>query len=74
MGCDVIKIHRDNVLLTSLSTISNVNLYKEIKIEIDGEKVQDAGGLLREWAYLIVKEIFHPNYGLFVLAETEDVT
>jgi hypothetical protein len=30
-----------------------------------GDKVQDAGGLLREWIYLIIKEIFHPNTGKF---------
>ena len=31
---------------------------QEVKIEFIGDKVKDAGGLLREWMYLIVKELF----------------
>ena len=31
---------------------------------IEGDKVMDAGGILREWIYLIMKEIFHPNTGI----------
>lgn len=51
------------MLLTSLNAIDNVNLHKEVKISINGDKVQDAGGLLREWVHMIVKEIFLANTG-----------
>jgi hypothetical protein len=37
---------------------------KELKINIDGDKVLDAGGLLREWIFMIIKEVFHPNTGI----------
>lgn len=59
------KIHKDNVLLTSIDQLQKVNLHKELKFEIVGDKVSDAGGLLREWMYLITNEIFHPNTGNF---------
>jgi E3 ubiquitin-protein ligase HUWE1 len=51
-----------------------VNWHKEVKIIIEEEKVLDAGGLLREWINLIMKEILHPESGMFNLAETEDVS
>ena len=47
---------------------------KELKIKFETDKVNDAGGLLREWIYLVNKEIFNENAGLFSLAETEDIT
>ena len=34
-----------------------------MKISINGDKVQDAGGLLREWVHMITKEIFEKNTG-----------
>ena len=48
-------------------------MFKELKIDFIGDKVLDAGGLLREWLLLLFKELTHPNLGLFMLAETEDV-
>lgn len=53
--------------------IGKCNLYKELKIDFVGDKVLDAGGLLREWLLLLFKELTHPTIGLFMLAETEDV-
>jgi len=61
------EIHSDNVLLTSLNAIELVNLHKEVKISINGDKVQDAGGLLREWVHMITKEIFEKNTGNIIL-------
>lgn len=34
---------------------SKVNMYKEVKIQFSGDKVNDAGGLLREWMHMIIK-------------------
>lgn len=47
LGADWLRINYDNVLLTSLASIEFINLHKEVKIEIQGDIVQDAGGLLR---------------------------
>ena len=38
--------------------IENLNPHKEIKIQFDDEKVDDAGGLMREWVHLNIKELF----------------
>lgn len=34
-------------------------------IEFDGEKGLDYGGVVREWFFLILKEMFNFYYGLF---------
>ncbi|KAL4483978.1 hypothetical protein ABPG72_013984 [Tetrahymena utriculariae] len=73
-GAHWMEIHTDNVLLTSLTAIDLVDLHKEVKISINGDKVQDAGGLLREWTHMITKEIFDKNTGLFCLADSEEIT
>jgi hypothetical protein len=44
--------------MTSLAAIAKVNMHKEVKIDFVKEKVNDAGGLLREWMHLAIKEIF----------------
>ena len=36
-----------------------MNLRKELKIRIDDEEVDDAGGVLREWMHLCMLEIFN---------------
>lgn len=48
-------------------------MHKEVKIDLIGEKVYDAGGLLREWVHLLTKEIFDPELCLFVRAQTEEL-
>lgn len=39
-----------------------------------GEEGQDAGGLLREWYLIISREIFNPNYALFLTSPGDRVT
>lgn len=61
--------------MSTLGAVHGINWHKEVKVVIAGEeKVLDAGGLLREWVNLTMKEIIHPESGMFQLAETEDVT
>lgn len=43
-------------------------------IMFEGEEGQDAGGLLREWFSVITREIFNPNYALFITAPGDRVT
>ena len=49
------KIEKSNVLMSSLIESKRVNMYKEVKIEFIGDKVNDAGGLLREWMHMVIK-------------------
>ena len=37
-----------------------------MKTFFDNEKVNDAGGLLREWIYLLTIDIFSEKIGIFV--------
>ena len=43
-------------------------------IVFEGEEGQDAGGLLREWYLIISKEIFNPDYALFMINPGDRVT
>ncbi|KAI6200655.1 HECT-type E3 ubiquitin transferase [Aphelenchoides besseyi] len=43
-------------------------------IIFEGEEGQDAGGLLREWYSIITREVFNPNYALFITAPGDGVT
>ena len=43
-------------------------------IAFEGEEGQDAGGLLREWYMIISKEIFNPDYALFMINPGDRVT
>jgi hypothetical protein len=57
-GADFMHIEKNNVLMSSLIESKKVNMYKEVKIEFVGDKVNDAGGLLREWMHLVINEMF----------------
>ena len=43
-------------------------------IVTSGEEGQDAGGLLREWYLIMSREIFNPNYALFMISPGDRVT
>ena len=45
-------------------------MFKEVKIEFVGDKVNDAGGLLREWMHLVINEMFDESTGIFTLCNS----
>ena len=57
-GADYMKIDRSNMIISSYLEAKKVNMFKEVKIDFVGEKVNDAGGLLREWMHMVIKELF----------------
>ena len=59
--------------MNSLIESKKVNMHKEVKIQFIGEKVNDAGGLLREWIHMVIKEIFDDSTGICSIANTEDI-
>lgn len=67
------NINQENLLIDSMNEAKKVNMLKEVKINFKGEKVNDAGGLLREWTFILIKEIFNLQTGVFSLANTEDI-
>lgn len=48
-------------------------LLKKIKISFDGDGTEDKGGLTRKWFYLLSKEIFNPERGLFQYVDAKYV-
>lgn len=39
---------------------------KKLKVSFVGEPGLDMGGLTKEWFLLLIRQIFHPDYGMFV--------
>ena len=39
------------------------DLKKKLKVSFEGEPGLDMGGLTKEWFLLLIRQIFHPDYG-----------
>lgn len=63
-----ITVRRDNILEDALNKLNNQgkNLKKPLKVAFAGEAGVDAGGLRKEFFQLLTKELFNPNYTMFV--------
>lgn len=73
-GCEWLVVDRQNILMTTKTGLEKKDLHKELKIKFSDEKVEDAGGLLREWMHLTVKEIFDPEQnGNLLLCDSDEV-
>ncbi|KAL3077913.1 hypothetical protein niasHS_013442 [Heterodera schachtii] len=58
----------------ALNRLSPNDWKARLYIIFEGEEGHDAGGLLREWYSVITREIFNPNYALFITAPGDRVT
>jgi len=70
-----IQIRRDHLIKDSLDQIqlalkNGVDMKKRLAVKFIGEAGVDAGGLRKEWLFLLVKELFEPKYGMFKFDET----
>ena len=56
------------IVSDSLKEISEKqrDLKKKLKVSFVGEPGLDMGGLTKEWFQMLVKQIFEPDYGMFV--------
>ncbi len=54
--CSLI-LDRDNILTQSMQQINKIDLYKELHINFKGEINNDAGGLIREWFTVVLKDL-----------------
>ncbi len=63
-----ITVKRSNLVEDSLKDISEKqkDLKKKLKISFVGEPGLDMGGLTKEWFQLLIRQIFDPDYGMFV--------
>ncbi|MCJ1403978.1 putative E3 ubiquitin-protein ligase [Xylographa trunciseda] len=71
----LLKVRRDCLVDDSLKRIGEVvgtgqeEIKKGLRIQFVGEEGIDAGGLRKEWFLLLVREVFDPEYGLFLYDE-----
>ena len=65
----VLNVHRSSIIqdtLVQLQMQESIDLRKRLRIIFDGEQGIDQGGLTKEYFQLIMKELFDPNYGMFI--------
>ncbi|CAM4708909.1 unnamed protein product [Leuciscus chuanchicus] len=62
-----IKVRRLQLVSDSLDELSRkrADLKKKLKVTFVGEAGLDMGGLTKEWFLLLIRQIFHPDYGMF---------
>jgi E3 ubiquitin-protein ligase HECTD2 len=65
-----VHIRRDHLIQDSLDQIqialkSGVDMKRRLNVKFVGEDGVDAGGLRKEWLFLLVKELFDPKFGMF---------
>lgn len=41
-------------------------MHRKLRVQFTGEEGVDAGGLTREWYSILSREVFNPNYALFL--------
>ncbi|XP_073997880.1 probable E3 ubiquitin-protein ligase HECTD2 isoform X3 [Rhodnius prolixus] len=63
-----ITVRRAHLVCDSLNEIASKqkDLKKKLKVSFVGEPGLDMGGLTKEWFLLLIRQIFHPDYGMFV--------
>jgi hypothetical protein len=55
------ELDRTNLLKESIEKYQKIDPYKELKINFKGEVSYDAGGIIREWFTVIIKELQTSN-------------
>ncbi|XP_063048048.1 probable E3 ubiquitin-protein ligase HECTD2 [Engraulis encrasicolus] len=62
-----IRVRRTQLLQDSLDELSRkrAELKKKLRVTFVGEAGLDMGGLTKEWFLLLVRQIFHTDYGMF---------
>ncbi|CAF0972553.1 unnamed protein product [Adineta steineri] len=68
-------IRRSHLVLDSLAEVTKKreDLKKKLRVTFVGEHGLDMGGLTKEWFLLLLRQIFQPDYGMFVLYESSGV-
>ncbi|XP_043845992.1 probable E3 ubiquitin-protein ligase HECTD2 isoform X1 [Dromiciops gliroides] len=61
------KVRRTHLVSDSLDELTRKrgDLKKKLKVTFVGEAGLDMGGLTKEWFLLLIRQIFHPDYGMF---------
>ncbi|KAI1886881.1 hypothetical protein AGOR_G00200350 [Albula goreensis] len=62
-----IRVRRQQLVSDSLDELTRkrMDLKKKLKVTFMGEAGLDMGGLTKEWFLLLIRQIFHTDYGMF---------
>ena len=66
-----LRINRNNIFIDSFHKLKNrppQEMYGRLQVDFIGEEGLDLGGPTREWYSALSREMFNPDYALFVLA------
>jgi E3 ubiquitin-protein ligase HUWE1 len=66
-----LKVHRNNIFIDSFHKLKSrapQEMYGRLQVDFIGEEGLDLGGPTREWYSALSREMFNPDYALFVLA------
>ncbi|PSN61279.1 hypothetical protein BS50DRAFT_681072 [Corynespora cassiicola Philippines] len=73
-----LAVRRDQVFLDSFKSLYFKNAdemkYGKLSIRFHGEEGVDAGGVTREWFQVIARQMFNPDYALFVPVASDRTT
>ncbi|MCJ1309078.1 hypothetical protein MMC25_002733 [Agyrium rufum] len=73
-----LSVRRDQVLLDSFKSLhyksADEMKYGKLGIRFHGEEGVDAGGVTREWFQVMSRQMFDPNYALFVPVASDRTT
>jgi E3 ubiquitin-protein ligase HUWE1 len=73
-----LQVRRDQVFLDSFKSLyykkPDEFKYGKLSIRFSGEEGVDAGGVTREWFQVLTKQMFDPNYALFIPVASDRTT
>lgn len=73
-----LSVRRDQVLLDSFRSLSFKSgdeiKYGKLSIRFHGEEGVDAGGVTREWFQVLSRQMFNPDYALFIPVASDRTT
>jgi E3 ubiquitin-protein ligase HUWE1 len=73
-----LAVRRDQVFLDSFKSLyfkgADEMKYGKLNIRFHGEEGVDAGGVTREWFQVIARQMFNPDYALFVPVASDRTT
>ncbi|KAF2639170.1 hypothetical protein P280DRAFT_55468 [Massarina eburnea CBS 473.64] len=73
-----LAIRRDLVFMDSFKSLyfksADEMKYGKLSIRFHGEEGVDAGGVTREWFQVIARQMFNPNYALFIPVASDRTT
>lgn len=73
-GSNVLIISREEAISDSMETFNVFDLRKELKVNFKNETTEDAGGMMREWFTIIMKELLNENLGIFKRSSTKNIS